>query len=164
MLQNKEHTDFFRLFSFFFIGSFFYCYADKIPMKSIYLTISSLLLICTATYQYLFMEFYSLLLPYLVFSIAYIPKGRIRKFNDFGDYSYGFYLYAFPIQGLVVWIFGECSPYENILLSFIPTLLLSVLSWHYIEKITLGYKRNIIEKFSTLVKNRLMGIVNYKNS
>ena len=98
MLQNKEHTDFFRLFSFFFIGSFFYCYADKIPMKSIYLTISSLLLICTATYQYLFMEFYSLLLPYLVFSIAYIPKGRIRKFNDFGDYSYGFYIYAFPVN------------------------------------------------------------------
>jgi len=140
MLQNKEHTDFFRLFSFFFIGSFFYCYADKIPMKSIYLTISSLLLICTATYQYLFMEFYSLLLPYLVFSIAYIPKGRIRKFNDFGDYSYGFYIYAFPTQQLIAYCFTNITVEKMILYSSAFTFILAAFSWHFIEKKALSYK------------------------
>ena len=140
LAQDKEHTDFLRLFSFFFIGSFFYCYADKIPMKNAYFTIFSLLLIGTATYQYLFIEVYSLLLAYMVFYIAYIPKGRIRRFNTFGDYSYGVYIYAFPTQQLVAYSFVNISVEKMILYSSILTLTLAAVSWHLFEKKALSYK------------------------
>lgn len=147
----------------FLLGVLAFLWRDRIQLKFKWLFLIILVTFISFDTQMFSISFLVALL-YFTLYFAYIPSGVIRKYNLVGDYSYGFYLYAFPIQGLVVWIFGECSPYENILLSFIPTLLLSVLSWHYIEKITLGYKRNIIEKFSTLVKNRLMGIVNYKNS
>jgi peptidoglycan/LPS O-acetylase OafA/YrhL len=33
-----------------------------------------------------------------LFYLAYVPSGWIRKYNRVGDYSYGIYIYAFPVQ------------------------------------------------------------------
>lgn len=56
-----------------------------------------------------------------------------------GDYSYGTYLYAFPIQGLVVALVGVTSPFLHCLLAIPLTLFLAVLSWHLIEAPSLRY-------------------------
>jgi len=66
----------------------------------------------------------TLLLGYGGSSILYLP----------GDYSYGIYIYAFPLQGLVTHLYGQMSPWMNILLAAPLTVLLAVLSWHFIEK------------------------------
>jgi peptidoglycan/LPS O-acetylase OafA/YrhL len=75
---------------------------------------------------------------YAVAWLAYVPAGRMRGYNRLGDYSYGIYIYAFPIQGLVAWMFGTIGPGWHILLAAIPTVLLSVASWHLVEKPALG--------------------------
>jgi peptidoglycan/LPS O-acetylase OafA/YrhL len=72
-------------------------------------------------------------LGYAVFWLAYVPKGRVRLFNRLGDYSYGIYIYAFPLQGLAIWLFGPMSPLTNILISFPLVLFCSVLSWRFVE-------------------------------
>lgn len=74
-----------------------------------------------------------LAITYATFCLAYLPKGRIRAFNKLGDYSYGIYIYALPLQGLAVWLVGPQTPLINVLLSLPPTLICAVLSWHYIE-------------------------------
>ena len=51
-----------------------------------------------------------------------------------GDYSYGVYIYAFPVQGLMVHVFDSQTPIQNIALSLPITLGLAILSWHYVEK------------------------------
>lgn len=83
----------------------------------------------------------SLAIAYGTFWLAYVPHGRIRAFNHFGDYSYGIYVYAFPLQGLVVWLWGPMDPWTNIALSFPLTLLFSVLSWHWIEAPALALRK-----------------------
>lgn len=75
-----------------------------------------------------------LALAYTLFWLSYIPKGMIRAYNEVGDYSYGIYIYAFPLQGLAVWLFGPMTPLQNMLIAFPITLLPAIISWHWIEK------------------------------
>lgn len=83
----------------------------------------------------------ALALTYAVFWAAYVPHGAIRVFNRWGDYSYGIYIYAFPLQGLAVWLLGPMSPWTNVAIALPVTLALSVLSWHLVEEPALGLRR-----------------------
>jgi peptidoglycan/LPS O-acetylase OafA/YrhL len=91
---------------------------------------------------------YSILLPYLVFYIAYIPGGRIRNFNKAGDYSYGIYIYAFPVQQSIAELIPNISVFGMVCLSFIITFILAYFSWHFVEKKFLKMKRTsvVLEK------------------
>lgn len=73
------------------------------------------------------------LITYASFWLGHVPDGRIRTYNSLGDYSYGMYIYAFPLQGLVVWYFGAMTPLAHIALALPLVLLVSVLSWHFVE-------------------------------
>ena len=80
-------------------------------------------------------------LAYGLLWAAYVPAGAVRGFNAAGDYSYGIYLYAFPVQGLMIWWLGAQTPLSNVALSTPPTLLLAVVSWHLVERPALGILR-----------------------
>ncbi|NJO13827.1 MAG: hypothetical protein HC870_00945 [Rhizobiales bacterium] len=71
---------------------------------------------------------YSLLL------IGFVLKGRLLAYNRLGDYSYGVYIYAFPVQQLMVHLFPGISPLENMALAAPVTVLLACISWHFIEQ------------------------------
>jgi peptidoglycan/LPS O-acetylase OafA/YrhL len=75
-----------------------------------------------------------LTLPYLVLWAAYIPSGPIRLWNRLGDYSYGSYIFAHPIQmGLAA--YGITTIWwSNVLASVAIILPLAALSWHLLEK------------------------------
>ncbi|MBI1220928.1 MAG: acyltransferase family protein [Rhodobacteraceae bacterium] len=79
-------------------------------------------------------------LAYATFWAGYLPLRAARLWNRAGDYSYGLYVYAFPVQGLVVWALGALTPAQNIALALPPTLALAVLSWHLIEKPALALR------------------------
>ncbi len=51
------------------------------------------------------------------------------------------YIYAFPLQGLVVWLFGGMTPAAHIALVLPLVLLVSVLSWHFVEAPALRLRR-----------------------
>ncbi|WP_295513094.1 acyltransferase family protein [uncultured Sulfitobacter sp.] len=82
-----------------------------------------------------------LALSYTVFWLGYAPSGAAKSFNRFGDYSYGIYIYAFPMQGLAIWLWGPMGPLLNIALSLPMVLLCAVASWHWIERPALDYVR-----------------------
>jgi peptidoglycan/LPS O-acetylase OafA/YrhL len=61
-----------------------------------------------------------------------------------GDYSYGVYLYGFPIQQTIAYLFPEHrTPLFNLMLAIPLTLTMAVLSWHLLEKHVLDLKRHI---------------------
>ncbi len=80
-------------------------------------------------------------LTYGMFWCAYVPGGAIRSFNRLGDYSYGMYIYAFPLQGLAVWLAGggAMDPWVNIALALPMTLICAVASWHLVERPALAF-------------------------
>ncbi|WP_338870440.1 acyltransferase [Myxococcus stipitatus] len=78
---------------------------------------------------------------YMVLYLAFIPS-RLAHFGRHGDFSYGVYIYAFPVQQAVTALVGGPMPWwQNALLSFPPTLLLGFLSWRFVERWALRVKR-----------------------
>lgn len=69
---------------------------------------------------------------------------RKSSFLAGGDYSYGLFLYGYPIQQAVASL-GPWAQhwYINLLLAFPVALGVAVLSWHSIEKPALGLRRFI---------------------
>jgi peptidoglycan/LPS O-acetylase OafA/YrhL len=117
----------------FVLGMTFWVWRDRLPL-SILGVLATMALATALKGTSLYFGALCLSLTYTTFWVAYVPKGLIRSFNRLGDYSYGMYIYAFPIQGLAVWMFGPLSALENIALSLPLTLLCSVLSWHLVER------------------------------
>ncbi len=65
----------------------------------------------------------------------------LHRVGHFGDFSYGMYIYAFPVQQLVVWSFANRLGFTAaISLTVFCTLVLAALSWHWVEKPALSFK------------------------
>lgn len=129
-----------KLFAMFFIGSSFFFLQDKIKIVS-KVGIPAIAILALSSFDKdTFFLAYTLLMPYIVFYLAYIPKGSIRKFNNFGDYSYGIYIYAFPVQQVVAATIPGISIFGMVGLSFLITLILAYLSWELIEEKALRLK------------------------
>lgn len=75
----------------------------------------------------------SLAIVYATLFAGFRPCRWARSWNRAGDYSYGAYLYAFPIQGLVQWGWQPQTPGMHIALSILPVAVAAILSWHLIE-------------------------------
>jgi peptidoglycan/LPS O-acetylase OafA/YrhL len=58
-----------------------------------------------------------------------------------GDYSYGLYVFAFPIQQVVASGPGAGHPWLSLLVTVPVTALLAFLSWHLIEAPALSLKK-----------------------
>jgi peptidoglycan/LPS O-acetylase OafA/YrhL len=81
-----------------------------------------------------------LALPYIVLYLAKL-KGKLNDFGKMGDFSYGIYIYAFPVQQMMVQLYGtEISIPKMFMMSFSIVLLLSILSWYLIEERALRLK------------------------
>lgn len=140
-------TPILRFIPIFFSGSLFYLYREQIPLKhSLFVLLLLIELFFSINYELGF-YFHSIFIGYLVLYLAYIPNGYIRNFNKLGDYSYGLYIYAFPIQQAIINIYPTISPLVLFVISFLITLLLSILSWHFLEMRMLKFK-NIFNKKS----------------
>ena len=85
-------------------------------------------------------------LPYIVFYLAYMPNGIVRKYNALGDYSYGVYIYAFVIQQAIIAVTPNISGLTLLMYSSVVTLFAAIISWHFVEKKALRYKRTFIVK------------------
>lgn len=58
------------------------------------------------------------------------------------DYSYGIYVYAFPVQQVIINA-ANVGFYTSMIISLALTLMLASISWHYIEKPFLSSKKTI---------------------
>ena len=78
--------------------------------------------------------------PPFLLHLAYIPGGRIRRFNDWGDYSYGVYIYAFPVQQTLAFLFPKLTVIAMSLSAGVISLGLAFCSWNLVEKRAMGLK------------------------
>ena len=133
---------FLKLFYMFLSGAVFYISRDKILLSN---RLFVLFLLCTSASVFIsntFMTAYALFLPYLILYLAYKPTGSVRKFNRLEDYSYGIYIYGFPVQQLLILTFDFQSTFTFIAASLLATILPAYMSWHAIEKPALKLKRS----------------------
>ena len=127
----------------FAIGVAFWVWRDRIVLHPVIFAALAAIAWAMAGTP-LALPLFALALSYATFWLAYVPGGAVRRFNRLGDYSYGIYVYAFPLQGLVVYLFGPQTPLQNMGLAFVPTLLVSILSWHLVEQPAMARKAAIL--------------------
>lgn len=143
ILGNTNFPSFITLGFYFLAGSLIYLYKDKIICnKSTFFT---MLVILLFTARFGFFK-YSLLicLPYVTMYISMLKSPvNLRKI---GDFSYGAYIYAFPVQQFMVYYLGnKLSFIPFFLLSTFCILCVSAVSWHLIEKPILNFKKKLRE-------------------
>jgi peptidoglycan/LPS O-acetylase OafA/YrhL len=81
------------------------------------------------------------LFTYAILVVAYHPRLQWPAFNRVGDYSYGIYVYSFPIQQtLVERASGLLAPWALFAATMPLVLAMAALSWHGLEKPALGLK------------------------
>jgi len=136
--EERSHL---RLLYLFYAGSACYVLRKKIWMStSVFFVLCCGVAASLLAGRTVFFWVYMMAVPYIVLYLAYVPSGVVRAFNDFGDYSYGTYIYAFPVQQMVAAVMAPLSPMEMFAYSAIITFTLAYFSWNLIEKRALKLK------------------------
>ncbi|RDC56219.1 acyltransferase [Pedobacter chinensis] len=105
------------------------------------------LLFCLSVIAWLLDIKYNEHLPLHPFFLSYILMWLminlpIKSFEKHGDYSYGIYIYHFPIIQIILLTTGVVIPsYLLFFVVLIPTFLMAYLSWKYVEEPSLSLKR-----------------------
>jgi peptidoglycan/LPS O-acetylase OafA/YrhL len=129
-----------KLFYMFFSGASFYILREKIILSPILFSFFLLLLVGSSFDRDIFFVSYVVVVGYFILYFAYVPSGIVRKYNNIGDFSYGVYVYSFPVQQSVAALIPGVSPLVMFAFSSIATLILAVLSWSFVEKSALHLK------------------------
>ncbi|WP_413043934.1 acyltransferase family protein [Pseudomonas sp. YJ42] len=130
-----------RLGMFFFLGSALYLFRRSVPWNwKIALTLLAVSLLSAQTELWLFVHV--LTLPYLTIYLAHLPIPRLSRFGKYGDFSYGIYIFSFPIQQLLMHGFSPQLPLGAFMaISLSASIAIAALSWHLIESPALRLKR-----------------------
>jgi peptidoglycan/LPS O-acetylase OafA/YrhL len=145
-----------RLTSFFFMGSGFYILKDKIILsRGWFLLMITAIMVAVLWNRTAGLIVINIVLAYVIFYLAYIPSGVISLYNQLGDYSYGVYIYAFPIQQSLVALFPNITVGGLFLSSFVITLFVAVMSWRFIEKKVMDNRQLYIQRVGSCFSSRL---------
>lgn len=88
-----------------------------------------------------FVSMIELALVYSAFWFGFAVKGPLLAYNRLGDYSYGVYVYGYPVQQMLVHFFPHQSGWANLLAAMPICLFLAWLSWTLVEHQALGLAR-----------------------
>jgi peptidoglycan/LPS O-acetylase OafA/YrhL len=140
-----------RLVVCFLVGVTFYLYKEKVPWRLDWFLIATFL---TAAFAYSPKLAYLAPVPaaYMTIYLGFTNPKKM-KFLQTGDYSYGVFLYGWPIQQVLV----ATTPYAkiwwaNILMAIPLSIGFAIISWHFFEKRALA-KKGKLNDFDRWVKN-----------
>ena len=122
-----------RPVTLFFIGVGFYIYRDYIRLSFGLSAIFTAIIVLSTPFGLLPLTFL-LLSPYVLFTLAYGFRHPLAHFGKHGEFSYGIYLWAFPIQQILSIYFGCTEPLLNFAAAAVLSILMGVVSYRLIEK------------------------------
>lgn len=129
----------------FVMGMVMYHYRTRIPHSRL-LALACIILMYAARNTTYFIDVFMILWAYLVLYVGFLPSRTLQAYNRLGDYSYGTYLYAFPIQQIIAHLNHGIAPLALTATAIPFTILCGVLSWYFIEKPVLVLKRLALKK------------------
>jgi peptidoglycan/LPS O-acetylase OafA/YrhL len=86
-----------------------------------------------------------LICPMMIYIVCFVGLSDMPRLPYFsnGDYSYGIYLYAFPIQQVLISLFPVLHSWPlHFVASVVCATLFATFSWHLIEKPILGMRKH----------------------
>lgn len=145
-LQKAHLTqilEFGRLSTCFLLGALFRDLQGRLPLNPWVLAFSWLGVLAAARSP-LSVPVACAASAYTTFFIAFVPQASwLGVFRAHRDYSYGVYIYAFPVQQTLIALLPGAGLEVTIGAAFLLTLGLAMLSWHIVEKPALRLKRSL---------------------
>ncbi|PWT79421.1 MAG: hypothetical protein C5B44_06865 [Acidobacteria bacterium] len=139
-------------FYMFLAGATIYLFGSRIAVSLKYVLAATIICASCSFNVTALAVAYTLALPLVVITLAYLRFHPILKFNRIGDYSYGIYIYGYPVQQMLAALFPK-APYGLVLISnFSIVFLFAFLSWRLVEKPMLARKETV-----SLAIKRLFG-------
>lgn len=131
---------------FFFMGMMFFLYRDKISLtRPAFLAAILFFLLSFNSAGADIMNF--ILLPYIIIYSAFSEIPIIDSIFKNHDFSYGLYVYSFPIQQtLLHFLKNSILGVPLFITSFLISLVMAFFSWKFIEKPALNLKNHRIFK------------------
>jgi peptidoglycan/LPS O-acetylase OafA/YrhL len=127
----------------FLFGVALYRLADRIPWTRAAFGVAQVAAWFTCLYP---QAAYLAPLPiaYVTVWLGLLNPPRVA-FMQFADYSYGLYLYGYPVQQTLVYLFPQYRIWwVNLIAAVVLTALFAAFSWHFIEKPVQDRKKQVL--------------------
>ena len=122
-----------RLSFLFGLGACLYLYRDRVPMDDRAGVFAAVLLLLSFRYHLFFVVGQAALAYVLLWAGWRLP---FKWFDRYGDFSYGLYLYAFPVQQLLA-IYPQAAKHGHlwyVLVTFMVVVPMAVASYYLVER------------------------------
>ncbi|MFM0568790.1 acyltransferase [Paraburkholderia caledonica] len=145
IVQKPTGYSFYAL-PFFLLGMFAYAFIDRIKVNWIVglvlLAVYALVRTSAIAAPFFYVAFIYVLLLFAV-------SPALRQLNPTQDYSYGVYLWAFPMQQVVATHFPTMDNLLGLCISVPMTVVAAMISWHLVEKPAIAVGRGIASMFGS---------------
>jgi peptidoglycan/LPS O-acetylase OafA/YrhL len=139
---DLHHTS--RLMFAFLIGGLFHLLKDKIIWSKQLTIISAILLLVCLNFKNTAEAGLILFGGYLMFNFALNYKNKfLSSIGAKVDVSYGVYLYAWPVQIFIIKYYPKINLYFLMLVVILIASTLGYLSWNFIEKPFIQFKKSL---------------------
>lgn len=134
----------------FLLGSVLYINRELFRYRGKGLVI--LLLLSLMSYNTRFYDIVSLtLFAYALLLLGLSEKFKLPRLDKYGDFSYGLYLYAFPMQQTAIHFLGGEDPWLINAVALCAALALAIFSWRYIESPILSKRAAVVTQLSQIL-------------
>jgi peptidoglycan/LPS O-acetylase OafA/YrhL len=127
----------------FVVGMTFYRYRHHLHLRGFYLLLLLAMAAVSLNQRY-FYEAFVLMWAFLTFYIGF--NARPSPIRLGGDYSYGLYVWAFPIQEILAHTLPGIGPWRMTLMALPLTLLAAAASWHCLEKPCMAWRGPLLSR------------------
>jgi peptidoglycan/LPS O-acetylase OafA/YrhL len=126
---------------YFYVGGYFSVIKYQGNLNINLITLSFFVTVVASTYHSALSDIVQAAsISYIVLTFGLSSSKWGTWINQKGDFSYGFYIYAFPIQQIIFSCFKWKGMFFYILICSTLTLLCAAISWFFIEKKMLSLK------------------------
>jgi peptidoglycan/LPS O-acetylase OafA/YrhL len=128
-----------RFFTFFLAGTVVWLWREKIPVKHTLALLALIVGLISTQFPPLFVLLTPITACYLVLWVGFAFRIQSMAWCDKTDLSYGVYLFAFPVQQMLIAL-GVKSPWLVFVLATPVIMGIAFLSWKVVEKPCLDLK------------------------
>lgn len=123
----------------FFVGGAYYLYQNSITFSIFWVVLATFGFVVGLHFDVVAEVGLALCLGYLIFWFAFNVKS-LNAFNRLPDISYGVYLYAWPVNKILLYHYPDVTLLESILVVSLISMILGSASWYLVEKPALRIK------------------------
>lgn len=126
---------------YFWVGAASYRYGLKRIFSTTSVFLAIIAWLCLSRWIEMFVVASWVFLPFLSLAFGLASNSWLSRLADY-DYSYGIYIYAFPVQQTVAKLWPQMPIELYLAITFSATVALAAMSWHWIERPALRLKPN----------------------